>query len=93
MNALIESGESGEKNLTDRCLKACGEVLAPIIYSHPQRLGEELVGIARREGWATSTYSAPATLIAAAREKAHRNDTSVSAVIRTALESYVKGER
>lgn len=45
----------------------------------------------RREGWAVSTYTAPATLIAAAKATVKaRGDESVSAVIRAALEEYVK---
>lgn len=43
----------------------------------------------RRDGWRTSTYSAPADLIAQAQAKAADEGTDLSAVIRTALERYV----
>ena len=43
----------------------------------------------RAEGLRTSTYSAPAELIAQAQAKAKAEGTDVSAVIRAALEQYV----
>lgn len=43
----------------------------------------------RKDGWRTSTYSAPAELIDQARVKAKSEGTDVSAVIRAALERYV----
>lgn len=46
----------------------------------------------RREGWRVATYTAPAALVAAAREKAEREDTNLSAVIRAALTRYVEDE-
>lgn len=44
----------------------------------------------RRDGWRVSTYSAPAKLIEEAQAKAKEAGTDVSAVIREALERYVK---
>lgn len=46
----------------------------------------------RREGWRVSTYSAPAELIDAAKVKTAAEGTDVSAVIREALEEYVREE-
>lgn len=43
----------------------------------------------RQDGWRTSTYSAPAALIAEAKAKATAEDTDLSAVIRAALEQYI----
>ena len=48
---------------------------------------------ARRPGWRTSTYSAPADLIDAAHTKAVENGTHVSAIIRDCLETYVQGNK
>lgn len=44
----------------------------------------------RRDGWRTSTFSAPAELIATAQGKAANEGTDLSAVIRAALERYVR---
>lgn len=49
---MVGESELEQKDLTDRCLKACGELLAPVVISNPQSLGAELVVLARREGWA-----------------------------------------
>ena len=43
----------------------------------------------RREGWRVGSYSAPAELIAAAKEVAAKEGVSLSAVIRDALTRYV----
>lgn len=44
----------------------------------------------RREGWTTSTYSAPRDLVEAAQTKAAADATTVSAVIRAALHNYTE---
>jgi len=42
---------------TERCLKACGDLIAPIITANPQTFGDEILAIARNEGWAIRTTS------------------------------------
>lgn len=44
----------------------------------------------RKPGWRTSTYSAPAELIDAAKVKATEQGTDVSVVIRKALARFVR---
>jgi hypothetical protein len=52
MDAMLQPDNTHQKDLTERCLTACAEALAPIILSTPKSLGETFVDIARNEGWA-----------------------------------------